>query len=256
LRIVSLVPSLTELVCELGLAHYLVGRTGFCIHPKATVGTVPKVGGTKNINLKKIRSLAPTHVILNQDENRLEDVVALKAFVPNLVITHPLTVVDNLALYTQFGELFNCQEKALHLADALTAELNENRRHQWPLLAVLYLIWRDPWMTVSPPTYIASMLAEVGLQVVGPWLTDATQDEKRYPQLSDTQALKCEPQVILFSSEPYQFTSADFSATDAWAPLSVPRLMIDGEMVSWYGPRAIQGLRYLRELRKTLHAIK
>jgi ABC-type Fe3+-hydroxamate transport system substrate-binding protein len=252
LRIVSLVPSLTELVCELGLAPYLVGRTGFCIHPQELVRSIPKVGGTKDINLQKIRALAPTHVILNRDENRLEDATALKAFVPNVVITHPLTATDNLALYAQFGEVFSCQEKAQKLAEQFSAELAANRNAHWPTLAVLYLIWRKPWMTVSPPTYIASMLAEVGLRVVGPWQEGAAENEKRYPELSESQAVACNPKAILFSSEPYSFTPADFVATTQWAPPSVPRLMVDGEMLSWYGPKAIAGLRYLREFRKAL----
>src|SRR3954451_17481394 len=88
-RIVFLVPSITELLCDLGLADHLVGRTGFCIHPWETVRSIPKVGGTKDINLDKIRALAPTHVVVNVDENRRVDAEALRAFVPHLVVTHP-----------------------------------------------------------------------------------------------------------------------------------------------------------------------
>jgi ABC-type hemin transport system substrate-binding protein len=112
LRIVSLVPSLTELVCELGLAGQLVGRTGFCIHPADAVRAIPKVGGTKTVNLEKIRALAPTHVILNRDENLKETADALARFVPNLVVTHPLAPEDNLALYRQFGETFGREVQA------------------------------------------------------------------------------------------------------------------------------------------------
>ncbi len=89
-RIVSLVPSLTELVCELGLAARLVGRTGFCIHPAATVRAIPKVGGTKDVNIEKIRKLAPTHVLVNIDENEKPTVDLLAQFVPHIVVTHPL----------------------------------------------------------------------------------------------------------------------------------------------------------------------
>jgi ABC-type Fe3+-hydroxamate transport system substrate-binding protein len=111
-RIVSLVPSITELVCELGLADQLVGRTGFCIHPKAPLKKVPKVGGTKSVNLEKIRALEPTHVIVNIDENRKETADALAAYVPNVIVTHPLAPLDNLALYRQIGKEFGKTREA------------------------------------------------------------------------------------------------------------------------------------------------
>ena len=97
-RIVSLVPSLTELVCDLGLADRLVGRTGFCIHPWETVRRIPKVGGTKDVDLAKLRVLEPTHVLLNVDENRRETAEALSEFVEHVIVTHPLRPRDNLAL--------------------------------------------------------------------------------------------------------------------------------------------------------------
>ncbi|MDH5579077.1 MAG: helical backbone metal receptor, partial [Betaproteobacteria bacterium] len=98
-RIVSLVPSLTELVCALGLGEALVGRTGFCVHPQDVVRRIPKVGGTKDVDLAKVRALEPTHVVLNVDENRKETADELATFVPNLVVTHPLGPLDNLGLY-------------------------------------------------------------------------------------------------------------------------------------------------------------
>ena len=105
-RIVSLVPSITELICDLGLSAQLVGRTGFCIHPKDVLKAIPKVGGTKSVNLKKIRALAPTHVIINVDENTRETADALAEFVPHVIVTHPLAPLDNLALYRQIGTAF------------------------------------------------------------------------------------------------------------------------------------------------------
>ena len=104
-RIVSLVPSLTELVCELGRADWLVGRTGFCIHPRAALARVPKVGGTKTVNVERIRKLAPTHLIVNIDENEKPTVDRLAEFVPNVIVTHPITVDDNFELYQRFGHL-------------------------------------------------------------------------------------------------------------------------------------------------------
>ena len=105
-RIVSLVPSLTELVFDLGLGDRLVGRTGFCVHPHEALRGVPKVGGTKDVKLERIRELAPTHVLVNMDENRRETVDALAAFVPHIVVTHPNTPQDNLPLFALLGGIF------------------------------------------------------------------------------------------------------------------------------------------------------
>ena len=97
MRIVSLVPSITELICDLGLAAQLVGRTGFCVHPREVVRRIPKVGGTKDVDLDKLRALRATHVLLNLDENRDEDARAIAGFVPELIVTHPLAPLDNVA---------------------------------------------------------------------------------------------------------------------------------------------------------------
>ena len=130
-RIVSLVPSLTELIVDLGLAGSLVGRTGFCIHPQDVVNTIPKVGGTKDVNLDKIRKLAPTHVVLNIDENEKPVADALAQFVPHVIVTHPLTLRDNLDVYRLFGQLFGVEAEAgrkiglLELAHGGTLFLDE-----------------------------------------------------------------------------------------------------------------------------------
>ena len=159
-------PSITELVCELGLADQLVGRTGFCIHPKETLKKIPKVGGTKSVNLKKIRELAPTHVIVNVDENRKETADALAEFVPNVIVTHPLAPLDNLALYRQIGSAFGKEREAEVLCSKFEAAVLENRKTKISAKKVLYLIWKDPWMTVSRDTYVSRMLALFGLQTL------------------------------------------------------------------------------------------
>ncbi len=124
-RIVSLVPSLTELVFDLGLGERLVGRTGFCVHPREALRAVPKVGGTKDVNLARIRELAPTHVLVNMDENRRETVDALAAFVPHIVVTHPNTPQDNLVLFALLGGVFGAEGAAARLAHELRAVLDE-----------------------------------------------------------------------------------------------------------------------------------
>jgi ABC-type Fe3+-hydroxamate transport system substrate-binding protein len=247
-RIISLVPSLTELLCSLGLACHLVGRTGFCIHPRHVLRNVPKVGGTKNVNIERIKRLAPTHVIVNVDENTRETALALRSVVPHVVVTHPLTVKDNLALYALFGELFGAREKAAELSLALTQRLDACKARAEPLRGVLYLIWKDPYMTVSKDTYIADMLLQGGMEQIG------FDSKSRYPEI-DIKPAAARASAILLSSEPYRFGSADQKAlsTDTAKPV----LLVDGEMMSWYGSRAISGLDYVHvlkaELEKTLH---
>ena len=237
MRIVSLVPSLTELVCELGLARNLVGRTGFCVHPAPVVKGIPKVGGTKTVNLAKIRALAPTHVVLNKDENLRQTAEALAAFVPNLVITHPLAPEDNLALYRQFGKTFGKEREAEDLCARFEATLQAAKNRKYPERKVLYLIWKDPWMTVSRDTYISRTLRLFGMH------TQPETATERYPTLQslDQQGFD----LLLLSSEPYRFTGRHL--TEVASLTGKPALLVDGEMTSWYGPRAITGLRYLED---------
>ena len=163
-RIVSLVPSLTELVCDLGLAAHLVGRTGFCIHPRAAVATIPKMGGTKDPDLGKIRAARPTHLLVNVDENRREQIAELARTVPHVIVTHPNRPEENLDLFHLFGGLFHREREAERLAADFRAAREELRQAvaALPRERVLYLIWKNPWMTVSRATYISAMLAAAG----------------------------------------------------------------------------------------------
>lgn len=243
-RIVSLVPSITELLCDLGLADRLVGRTGFCIHPRETVRRIPKVGGTKHVRLDRVRAAAPTHVIMNVDENRRETAEALRAFVPHVVVTHPLGPRDNLALYRLCGALFARDEEAERLCarfEAALARAIAAGRDARPA-DVLYLIWKDPWMTVSPDTYIARTLALVG------WRTLPREATARYPAVALDDPAVAGASLVLLSSEPYRFRPAHVA--DVAAVTRRPALLIDGEMTSWYGSRAIVGLDYLADFRR------
>ncbi|HTT31618.1 MAG TPA: helical backbone metal receptor [Solirubrobacteraceae bacterium] len=238
-RIVCLVPSITELVCDLGLAEDLVGRTGFCIHPRDTVSKIPKVGGTKDVKLDRIRELAPTHAIVNVDENRREDADALAEFVPHVVVTHPLAPLDNLDLYRLLGSIFGREAQAERLCEEFEHELAAVRAHAWAPQDVLYMIWREPWMAVAPETYIAQMLALVG------WRSHPLRSEDRYPEV-DLEQYAGRVDRVLLSSEPYHFKERHLPEVTASLPDAQVSL-IDGEMVSWYGSRAIQGLRYLAD---------
>jgi ABC-type Fe3+-hydroxamate transport system substrate-binding protein len=242
-RIVCLVPSITELLCELGLAPQLVGRTGFCIHPHDVVAGIPKVGGTKDVNIEKIRKLAPTHVVVNIDENEKPTVEKLAEFVPHVVVTHPNTPRDNLQLARLMGGIFGVEEAAERWCAAFEEEYAALRAlPPGPVRTVLYCIWQDPWMTVSCDTYIASMLAELGWQV--PRLGNG----ERYPRFEWSQTLVEGLDAVLLSTEPYRFTEEHADALEK--QLGVPVFLVDREMMSWYGSRALEGLRYLRKLRE------
>jgi len=249
-RIVSLVPSITELLFALGLGARVVGRTGFCIHPEPAVRDLPKVGGTKDVKLEALRALRATHVIVNVDENEAGAVEAVRRFVPHVVVTHPNAPEDNLALYALMGALFGAEQRAGELAAALRGELDLCRQASWPRERVLYLIWKDPWMTIAADTYIARTLACVGWEVTTPpggWAGAA-----RYPRVDDIVVAAGAVDRVLLSTEPFLFTAAHAAALRA--QVAAPVELIDAEMTSWYGSRAIRGLAYLRELRKALSA--
>jgi ABC-type Fe3+-hydroxamate transport system substrate-binding protein len=246
-RIVCLVPSITETLFELGAGDRLVGRTGFCIHPKDQVRTVPKVGGTKSVDLEAIRELRPTHVIVNIDENEKATVDQLASFVPNVVVTHPLGPLDNLPLYRLLGGIFDCAGKAAELCEAFQKAYFHaaGACADLPRERVLYLIWKSPWMTVSRDTYISRTLAAVG------WDTAEIESTDRYPRIELTAALLGRVDRILLSSEPYAFREKHLEEIRSLQPPDhrATVSLIDGEMTSWYGSRAIEGMKYLSRLR-------
>jgi ABC-type Fe3+-hydroxamate transport system substrate-binding protein len=245
-RIVSLVPSITELICELGLSAQLVGRTGFCVHPREILKSIPKVGGTKDVDLDRVRALAPTHVVLNIDENEQPTASALAQFVPHLIVTHPMSPLDNPELYRLIGGIFGRE----HAAEALCSRFEQahsalvQAAHAWPRQSVLYLIWKDPWMTVARDTYIARALAFAG------WDTVPAQAAVRYPRIELDEALLQGVELVLLASEPYRFRARHLAELRAQPFMHARKLaLIDGEMTSWYGSRAIAGAGYLRSLR-------
>ena len=243
-RIACFVPSITELLVDLGLKDRLVARTRFCIHPAEAVARIPAIGGTKKVNLRKLEALAPTHAVLNIDENTVEMAEAMRGFVPNVVVTHPLVPEDNLRLYALMGGLFGKADEASALARRFEAA-----RAALPPAGpaahrdVLYFIWKDPWMTVSRDTYISAMLGLIG------WRTTHHDPDVRYPTVDLTPETVAATDLFLFPTEPYEFTRAEVDAflRDHDCPPE-KALMVDGEYCSWYGSRAIAGLRYLGEL--------
>jgi ABC-type Fe3+-hydroxamate transport system substrate-binding protein len=244
-RIACLVPSLTELLFALGLGDAVVARTGFCVHPRAEVKRVRKVGGTKDPDLDLLRALVPTHVVVNIDENRRETVDAMRAFIPHVIVTHPLDPTDNPRLYRLFGAIFGRPAAADALISRFDAALDalDASAARLPRERVLYLIWRKPWMTVARDTYVSATLARAG------WDTLPEASDRRYPALADDDPSWNASERILLSTEPFAFRARDADALGA--RYAKPAQLIDGEWTSWYGPRAIEGLRELAEFRVT-----
>lgn len=255
-RIASLVPSLTELLLDLGLGPCLVARTGFCVHPAQAVAGVPKVGGTKDVQIERLRALAPTHVLVNVDENRLDTVETLRSFVPHVLVTHPLGPEDNLALYAQLADCFGDQPGVRARAAALTAtlqlELALTVPGAWAPETVWVPIWRAPWMTVARNTYIARSLARLNWHTL-PEVQGATAGADRYPTLGGDEPWLAGVQRVLLPSEPYRFDERHLDEVRQLCPQARVDL-VAGEWLSWYGSRAPTALQRLRALRNAPHA--
>ena len=246
-RIASLVPSLTELLFALGLGDRVVARTGFCIHPRAA-RAVARVGGTKDPDLARLRELAPTHLVVNVDENRREDVAAAGEFVPHVIVTHPMDPDDNPRLHALLGAVFGRAGEAAALSASYVRARADAQRttRALPRERVLYVIWRDPWMTVARDTYVSATLACVG------WDTVPATAAARYPAVADGDAAWRDAQRILLSTEPFAFRARDAAALAART--GKPVHLVDGEWTSWYGARAGSGLRALAAMRAVLAA--
>ena len=242
-RIACLVPSLTELLFALGLGGCVVARTGFCVHPRDAVRGVPKIGGTKDPDLARLRALAPTHLVVNVDENRRDVVEAAARFVPHVIVTHPRVPDDNLRLFALFGAIFGRDPAAAALAGDYREARAFLERAVAPLPRerVLYLIWRNPWMTVARDTYVSATLALAGLD------TEPAHASRRYPEVAADAREWRDAARILLSTEPYAFRPRDAQALARERARPVD--LVDGEWTSWYGPRASAGLRALAAYR-------
>jgi len=244
-RIVSLVPSITELLFDLGLGASVVGRTSYCVHPASEVASIPSVGGTKKIKIRCLAALRPTHVVVNVDENRQEMAATISALGARVVVTHPLVPEDNRMLFHLLGTLFDRGSEAERLTQRFQESLDRVREGaaDFPNRRVLYLIWRDPWMTVSRETYISGMLRLIG------WDTVPASSASRYPTVEAAEAHRERVDLVAFSSEPYAFGRGDMEEFTREFGIPMERMVaVDGELISWYGSRAARGLDYLLEV--------
>ena len=240
-RIVSLVPSLTETLFALGVGASLVGVTEFCVHPADGVALLPRVGGTKNPNLKAICSLAPDLVLVNKEENRRRDVEALEAAGVPVFVTYARGVREAVAEIRLLGRICASEPRAssiaLEVEDALADVANEVGVRSTPTVA---LIWRDPFMVVGGDTFAHDLLVCCGAQ--NPF---AGAGMRRYPRVERRELEAAEPEVILLPTEPYAFALRD---RDELLTLDCPAArngrvhVVEGELLSWYGPRMPRAL--------------
>lgn len=239
--IVSLVPSLTELLFDLGVGDRLVGRTRFCIHPEDRVEDVPIMGGTKNPRIDRIIEAEPDLVITNREENQKEDVEEL-AETLNVMVTDINSVEDALLAIYEIGKTCGAAEKAERLILNIRTELDRVPDEQPQ--SVAYFIWREPWMTVGNDTYIHSVLSHWNLKnVYG--------DQSRYPKTTMKELGRRSPELVLLSSEPYPFKEKHRSEIEEACP-DTRVLMVDGEWFSWYGSRMLPAFKRLNSFRKAI----
>lgn len=252
MRIVSLCPSLTELVFDLGLGDELVGRTKFCVHPAAAVERIEKVGGTKNPKVDRIVELAPDLVLLNEEENRAEDAEALLAAGLRIHSSLPRTVEETAEMVRSIGAAVGRAERAEAISADIEARASRVRaaaaaRTTAARPTYAYLIWRDPIMTVNADTFVSALLDLAG----GRNVFGAVKE--RYPTISARQLAESEPSGVLLSSEPFPFRETHRDELAEATGLPADRFhFVDGELLSWHGSRTPRGIDYAETIVRSL----
>jgi ABC-type Fe3+-hydroxamate transport system substrate-binding protein len=241
-RIISIVPSQSELLWDLGLREELVGITKFCIHPQQMFKSVERVGGTKTLNLDKIRALKPDVIIGNKEENEQSQILELQKEFP-VWMSDIFTLQDALQMIEGIGALVNKTQQAQTIKNTIqTSFLNLPHKPQ----SVLYLIWNKPYMAAGKGTFIGDMLSKIGLQNAT-LRASATDNMNRYPELSIEDIKALNPELVFLSSEPYPFKQEHMDELQQHLPTS-KIILVDGEMFSWYGTRLIKSRAYLNEI--------
>lgn len=237
-RIISLVPSLTELLFDLGLDNEVAGITKFCVHPQEWFRNKTRVGGTKNVNIEKVKSLQPDLIIANKEENVKEQVELLETIAP-VWISDINNVASALEMIENMGEI----TAATHQSTFIKKKIEEN----FSLLQVsntklktAYLIWREPYMTVGGDTFIHDMMSKCGFENVFAGMT-------RYPAIELTELSSANCQLVLLSSEPYPFKEKHIDEIKKYLP-DTAIILVNGEMFSWYGSRMLHAADYFKKL--------
>ncbi len=244
-RIISTVPSQTELLYDLGLEKEVIGITAFCVHPKSWLQEKVVIGGTKDLKTKLIRDLKPDLIIGNKEENVKEQVEELAVDIP-FWLSDVETFEDALAMISQVGELTG---KAVN-AEKLSQQILQKKEELKPLpeIPTAYFIWKEPYMLAGHSTFIGDMMQLSGLKNIAP------QNEERYPQIAFEHLQSLQPSLILLSSEPFAFSTADAHQLAKICPEATIKI-IDGERFSWYGSRMLGTIDYLKRFTNELSLI-
>lgn len=239
-KIVSLVPSITELLFDLGLAQNIVGRTKFCIHPKDGFTNAKVIGGTKQIHIDQIKALDPDLVIANKEENVKEQVEALAEFTSTFT-----TVVKNkedaIRMIKDLGEITGSSQMADDMIKAILANFVSHQ--PTPKIKMVYLIWQDPYMTVGGDTFISNYMEDFGFE-------NCFKNHNRYPSIGLSEMKEANPDYILLSSEPFPFKETHLKNISNQT--GIPCILVDGSYCSWYGSRMLKSGEYLRHLSNKL----
>lgn len=245
-RIISLVPSQTELLFDLGLDMEVVGITKFCIHPRDKFISIMKIGGTKKLNLEKIRDLKPDLIIGNKEENEQGQIEELMEEFP--VWMSDIQILDNaLEMIALIGSLTGKEDSAKHIAVEIKARFQTLLPERSGELRVAYFIWKNPYMLAGRNTFIHDVMLKAGF-------INAI-ELNRYPELNAAQIRETDPDVIFLSSEPYPFKDEHVQEMKMICPNSVV-LIADGELFSWYGSRLLQTPTYLRSLINQIKSLR
>lgn len=240
-RIVSLVPSQTELLVDLGLEASIIGVTKFCVHPKHLRMSKVVVGGTKQINIEKIKALKPDLILCNKEENTKAIIDALEGVAP-VHISDIYNLEDCFELIKLYGKLFKAEEKASALIGNIQneREIFQSQFHNKENLKVAYFIWKNPWMIAASDNFIDVMIKEAGYKNV-------FEDEKRYPEIAIDNSKLNDADLIFLSSEPFPFKETHVLELKTEFPSKTIKI-IDGELFSWYGSRLLKSYKYFDKL--------
>jgi ABC-type Fe3+-hydroxamate transport system substrate-binding protein len=237
-RIVCLVPSITELLYDLGLSEEVKGITKFCVHPKDWKKEKQQIGGTKNINIEKIKALDPDLIICSKEENIKDQVEKLaKSF--SVYITDVQNYEDALLMIKNIGTLTNKVTKANEIIEEIKCSFKQIKKPN-KKITTAYLIWKKPYMSVGGNTYIDSMLQKIGFQNI-------YSSNDRYPTVTLKELKTHEPNIILLSSEPYPFSEKHIEELKPDFP-KTKLVLVDGELFSWYGSRMLYAANYFKKL--------
>ncbi|TDE01709.1 cobalamin-binding protein [Flavobacterium sandaracinum] len=245
-RIISLVPSQTELLYDLGLEEKIIGITKFCVHPYHFKSTKKSVGGTKKVHFEKIRLLQPDIIICNKEENTLEMVEQLRKICP-VWVTNIVSIEDNFQMITDFGQLFNCRTEAQKWNDKLAFAWSDFKNYikDKEVKKVAYFIWKKPFMVAGSDNFINELLKLNHFENI-------YQNKGRYPEIElKKMRLEGDPDLVFLSSEPYPFAEEDAFEIGRHTH-HAKTVFVDGEMFSWYGSRLLKAFDYFKKMHEKL----